>query len=159
MPRADRLADSRQRSDSGLTLLELLISVALLGILLALAVPGYSQYRNRVRSAQAASDIGALTNSIDQYYADHHQLPGALSDLPSAPTADPWGQPYVYYNVSDNGKGGARKDKALNPINSDYDLYSKGPDGVSKPQISQKDSLDDIIRASNGRFIGVAADF
>lgn len=152
-------AAPRQRLRRGLTLLELLISVALLGILVAVALPVYSQYRNRVLTAQAASDIAALSVNIDQYYADYRRLPNALSDLPSAPTTDPWGQPYVYYNVADNGKGGARKDKALNPINSDFDLYSKGPDRVSKPQISLKDSLDDIIRASNGRFVGVAAEF
>jgi general secretion pathway protein G len=52
-----------------------------------------------------------------------------------------------------------RKDHALNPINSDYDLYSLGKNGVSKKQISQKDSVDDIIRARDGGFIGLAADF
>ena len=72
---------------------------------------------------------------------------------------DPWGIPYVYYNVAANGKGGARKDHALNPINTDFDLYSKGPDKETKPQISHKSSLDDVIRARSGAFIGVAADF
>jgi general secretion pathway protein G len=72
---------------------------------------------------------------------------------------DPWGQPYQYYNIAANGKGGARKDKALNPLNSDFDLYSVGPDGLTKSQVSNKDSLDDVIRANNGGFIGNASDF
>ena len=58
-----------------------------------------------------------------------------------------------------NGKGGARKDHALNPLNTDYDLYSSGADGQSKPQITQKLSLDDVIRASNGAYVGLASDF
>ena len=52
-----------------------------------------------------------------------------------------------------------RKDHKLNPINSDFDLYSMGKNGVSKTQISNKDSLDDVIRANNGGFVGRASDF
>jgi general secretion pathway protein G len=52
-----------------------------------------------------------------------------------------------------------RKDHKLNPINSDFDLYSMGRNGTSQTQISQKDSLDDIIRANNGGFVGLASDF
>ncbi len=43
------------------------------------------------------------------------------------------------------------------PINSDYDLYSKGPDGASQGPLTAKASRDDIIRANNGRFIGPVA--
>jgi len=52
-----------------------------------------------------------------------------------------------------------RKDHKLNPINSDYDLFSMGRNQKFKTQISNKDSLDDIIRANDGGFIGVAQDF
>jgi hypothetical protein len=38
-------------------------------------------------------------------------------------------------------------------------LFSPGKDGVFKPQLTQKDSLDDIVRAQDGAFVGVAADF
>jgi general secretion pathway protein G len=44
-------------------------------------------------------------------------------------------------------------------LNSDYDLYSVGKDGLTKPQITNKDSLDDVIRANDGRFIDLAANF
>ena len=49
------------------------------------------------------------------------------------------------------GRGHARKDHALNPINTDFDLHSMGVDGQTKPQITQRDSLDDIIRAGTGK--------
>ena len=68
--------------------------------------------------------------------------------------------PYFYTKLAGvNGHGGARKDHKLNPINSDYDLFSAGKNGVFKPQVSQKDSLDDIIRARDGGFIGLAEEF
>jgi len=45
------------------------------------------------------------------------------------------------------------------PINSDYDLYSKGPDGLSLKPLTAAPSRDDIVRANNGSFIGIAADY
>jgi general secretion pathway protein G len=55
--------------------------------------------------------------------------------------------------------GQVRKDRFLVPINSDYDLYSVGPDGMSASPLTAKISQDDIIRASDGLFIGRACDF
>ena len=45
------------------------------------------------------------------------------------------------------------------PINSDYDLYSVGPDGDSSPQLHNAVSRDDVIRARDGAFVGLAEDF
>ena len=53
----------------------------------------------------------------------------------------------------------ARKDRALNPINTDFDLYSVGADGQTHGQVSHRRSADDVLRANNGRFIGLGADF
>ena len=73
---------------------------------------------------------------------------------------DPWNRPYAYTNLaSAAGKGSARKDKKLNPLNSDFDLYSLGKDGESKLPLSPKVSEDDVIRARDGRFVGLAKDF
>jgi general secretion pathway protein G len=49
-----------------------------------------------------------------------------------------------------------RKDRNLVPINSDYDLYSMGPDGESMPPLTAARSRDDIVRANNGGFVGTA---
>jgi general secretion pathway protein G len=57
------------------------------------------------------------------------------------------------------GGGQPRKDRFLVPINSDYDLYSMGPDGASTPPLTAKASHDDIIRASDGAYVGVAENF
>jgi general secretion pathway protein G len=47
----------------------------------------------------------------------------------------------------------------MNPINSDYDLYSVGPDGDSSPQLVSKKGRDDIVRANDGEFIGLASEY
>ena len=44
-------------------------------------------------------------------------------------------------------------------INSDFDLYSSGPDGQSMPTLNATVSRDDIVRAADGAFYGVAASF
>ncbi len=58
-----------------------------------------------------------------------------------------------------NVVGQARKDRFLVPINSDYDLYSLGKDGRSVAALTAKDSRDDVVRASDGAFIGLASNF
>jgi len=52
-----------------------------------------------------------------------------------------------------------RKDKNLTPINTYYDLYSTGKDGLSVSPLTAKHSRDDIVRANDGGFIGLATDF
>ena len=75
---------------------------------------------------------------------------------------DPWGNPFQYLRINGGnlkGKGSLRKDKSLVPVNSDFDLYSMGKDGVSVPPFTAKQSHDDIVRANNGGYIGLAADY
>jgi len=45
------------------------------------------------------------------------------------------------------------------PVNSDFDLYSKGKDKESVAAFTAKMSHDDIVRANNGMFVGLADDF
>ncbi|MGA8009170.1 MAG: prepilin-type N-terminal cleavage/methylation domain-containing protein [Thiomonas sp.] len=143
----------------GFTLIELMMAITLLGVLTAIALPIYNNYREKVNDAQAQQDVVAVSTAIQSYWQYNRKFPDSLADIGMAGKLDPWGHPYVYYNIQENGKGGARKDHALNPINTDFDLYSMGQNGQSTSQITQKVSLDDIIRANNGTYIGLASNY
>ncbi len=149
-----------RRTAAGLTVIELLFAVLIVGVLAGIAQSKYSDYREKIRRNQAIQEITTLQVVIGQYVLEERKVPASLADVGRAGMLDPWGRPYLYTDLgAPGGHGAARKDHSLNPINSDYDLYSLGPDGVTKTQLTNKDSLDDIVRARDGAFIGVAADF
>lgn len=52
-----------------------------------------------------------------------------------------------------------RRDRYMYPLNTDYDLFSLGPDGRTAVSLGQAVGLDDVIRANNGGFFGSAADY
>jgi general secretion pathway protein G len=148
------------RRASGLTLVELMLVVAIIGVLAGIAIPKYNQYQERMKQTQAIQDITVLQAQIKQYALDSGSYPASLADVGGSGKLDPWGWAYVYQElVSAHGHGLARKDHKLNPLNSDFDLYSVGKDGVSKTQLTNKESLDDIVRARDGAFVGLASDF
>jgi len=157
--RCRAVADPRTSRARGFTIVELMIGTLLVGVLLAVALPSFSRYRDRVRTQHCIQDVTVLSGLVQMYVVANGTYPDSLADIGNAGKTDPWGNAYVYYNIDANGKGHARKDHALNPLNTDFDLYSMGPDGKTKPQITQQDSVDDILRASNGQFIGIAAAF
>jgi general secretion pathway protein G len=72
-----------------------------------------------------------------------------------------WFEPdRAYAGGRGNGSAGRpRKDRFLHPINSDYDLYSMGKDGESVEPLTAQKSHDDVIRANDGRFVGLAVEF
>lgn len=145
---------------AGLTLVEIMLVLMLIGVLASVAMPAYANYRERINRSKAILDIRVLQVLIADYAASEGSFPASLADVGNGGMLDPWGHAYAYVDLTTiKGHGQARKDHKLNPINSDFDLYSMGKDGVSKTQLTQKDSLDDIVRARDGSFVGIATDF
>ena len=144
----------------GFTLIEILIAMAIIGVLVSLGISKYADYRERVRVYQAVTEIGAMSVIISNYMLDAGSPPDTLDQVGATGNLDPWGRPYEYFNLSTaKGNGKARKDKSVNPLNSDFDLYSVGRDGQSRSSLVPKESRDDVVRARDGRFIGLARDF
>jgi len=141
----------------GFTIVEILIVVSIVATLAAIAIPAYMNYRERARVKHAIAELTVLSLLINQHQLDFGQYPPALAAVANASKPDPWGRPYVYVNLQNaKGKGQARKNKNLVPINSDYDLYSVGKDGQSVGPLTAKASRDDVIRANDGGFFGLA---
>jgi general secretion pathway protein G len=130
-----------------------------LGVTAAIAIPIYTQYKVKLNTAIAVKDIVNIQVAVESYYQAKDIFPNSLTDVSMNLLLDPWGATYVYLNLAGAPIGQMRKDQALVPINSDYDLYSKGPDGASVAPLTAAKSRDDIVRGNNGAFIGVAADY
>lgn len=146
----------------GFTIIELMIAFAIISVLAIIALPSYESYREKGRVAQAMGDIGTMAVDLTRYYADKMRYPDSLADIGKAGLNDPWGHTYKYLRLSPIAQGmmgQVRKDKNLVPINADFDLYSMGKDGTSAAPLTAKASRDDVVRANNGRFIGLARDY
>ena len=146
----------------GFTLIELILVIAVIGILSAIALPTYGAYREKQRITVCNMDIRAIDVALRKYSIENNRYPDSLEDAGLGGMKDPWGNPYRYLNIADSGKnapGGARKDHFLVPINTDFDVYSMGPDGASAPPLTAKSSRDDIVRANNGQYIGPASEY
>ena len=136
------------------------MTIAILGVLATIAISSYSKYMDRAKIAQVVFQMGSLDPMLAQYELDTGALPVSLANIGAGGMLDPWGRPYGYISHDNQkGKGQWRKDHNIVPINSDYDLWSNGKDGQSLPPLTAKPSRDDIVRASNGRFIGLASEF
>jgi general secretion pathway protein G len=146
----------------GIGLLDLMVTLVVAAMLVALAIPAYGMFVKRAKVAAAIGDIGEIALAIEVYRLNNNdQMPPSLADLSIQVPLDPWGRPYEFLDVRTAGPGvaGLRKDGKLNPLNTDFDLYSRGRDGDSKGPLSASVSRDDVVRANNGAFIGLGENY
>jgi len=154
-------------------LIEVMIVIAITGILASIAIPNFIKYREKARIEVAIMEMRFIEKVNANYVVENSKLPEDLSEIGMDRILDPWGRPYNYLRIQasdeapdDKGKkddkgekGKPRKDHALHPINSDFDLYSVGKDGKSTAPLTAKISQDDIIRANNGGFLGLVSGY
>jgi len=145
----------------GFTLVEVLVAATVVAALLAIALPKFASYRLQAQIAQAVSDLRSVDLAIQIYRRQNNTLPNNLSNLGIPITPDPWGRPYEYLKIEGDpiALTNAKKDLFHVPINSDFDLYSKGVDGATSSIIVLPASQDDIIRANKGGYVGLASDY
>ena len=157
----DLLTPHRQSRITGFSLVEILVAIAILAALLAIAIPQYQSYRSDSMISKGIGDLRMLDNQLKSYKMSNETFPSALNQVPQGDMLDPWGNLYQYLMIEGNAKakGQERKDKNLVPINSDFDLYSMGADGKTSAPLTAKASQDDIVRANDGSYFGLASKY
>lgn len=125
----------RRPSEAGFTLLEILVVVAILGLLIGLVAPAVLRQLGSARASIARQSIERLSTVLDLYKLDVGSYPTTEQGLQAlvaqpagvagwngpylkgeATPADAWGRPYVYRSPSTRA-------------GRDYDLCSRGPNG------------------------------
>lgn len=99
-----------RRRTSGFTLVELLLAVAIIGILAAIAVPNLANAVQRARQRRTMTDMRAVANAVSSYGVDWvavpHVVDGTVNDilpyitptyLRRKPVEDGWNNPMHYY--------------------------------------------------------------
>ena len=165
---------NKRDSCQGFTLLEIIFGTFIVLTLAGIAVPLFADYLHKAKVDRAVLDIRTMEKEIILFELEKGRYPGwpddmleTMKEIGRDHFKDPWGTPYQYRNLAQGPHTGGgkpkfcRRDRSYNPLNYDFDLYSVGPDRQvpTHNQITANKGADDIVRAANGRYVGVGAQF
>lgn len=151
-----KLTGCNRKRYGGFTLIELMIAVAIIGIVGAIATLTFQSFADKSKIKKAVSEIASIQTEIKAFQTSSGSLPNSLADIKKGNFLDPWGNSYRYSNFDIVPSTLWRKDKNLHPLNVDYDLWSNGKDGLTHKNLTAAVSYDDVIRANDGAYIGLA---
>lgn len=127
-------SESRDRRQ-GFTLVEILLVVAILGILAGVAVVSLKGRTKTASISATRASIQAIQTAIDTYEVDNGMYPASLQNLLTKGSENNWNGPYLKDGRPPKDAWGA--DFAYSQKGDGYELRSAGPDG-------QQGSADDL---------------
>ena len=117
----------------GFTLVELMLVVAIIGMLAAMVVPRLVGRTQQAKVSRAKSDVSAIGLALDLYELDLGIYPAKLQELidePSSVTGGQWNGPYLKKGLPKDPWGREYQyEKQGSGNKQDYKLWSLGPDG------------------------------
>lgn len=132
-----RAAAAARQGERGMTLLEIMIVIAILGMLASVIVVAVMNQFDNAKINTTKIKLGSLKQAVQQYYATTGNYPSqgegfralmnppdGLKPMIEGEPKDEWGNTIMYFNPPKNGRG-------------QFELISKGPDG-------QEGTEDDI---------------
>jgi general secretion pathway protein G len=124
-----------------------------------MAFPAYGKIKDKVREVRAMEEIRGLEKDINAWTIEKGSLPPGLDVIGRAANTlnDPWGRPYEYHPFPAFAPRFETVGGSANPMNADYDLYSKGVDGDTDVDVGKPVSQDDILRTGDGGFVGLGS--
>lgn len=66
------------RHSGGFTLLEIIVNIAIIAILLAIAIPAYTIFKDKANTGKAKSDLRAIQNAVELLASDTDKWPGGI---------------------------------------------------------------------------------
>ena len=161
------------KQQKGFTIFEVLIALviaSILGVLSSWAMgSGAPDCSNpdakqnplmRAKISQVSGDLGKIHMALSRFALSYDRYPTTLAEAGVGDLRDPWGNPYEYLVVlGRTDVGPVRKDHNLKPVNTGYDIYSRGPDGDTATPFTSTSGQDDIVMAADGDFFGLACQY
>ena len=127
----------RRRGDDGFTLLEMLVVLAIMGLLAAIIAPQVLKYLGSSRAETAKVQIQNIDAALQLYRLDVGRYPTqeeGLGALVSAPASEPgWNGPYLQKASALNDPWGAPYQYRFPGQHGEIDVYSRGPDKGAGP--------------------------
>jgi type IV pilus assembly protein PilA len=126
----------RIRNRKGFTLVELMIVVAIIGILAAIAIPNFLQFRLKAKTSEAKSNLGAIRSTEVAYFAEWNFYvtgagpnPRAVTDLDGAKAA--WNTNTTFSRVGFAPEGQIYYSYTIEPTATVYQTQSVGFSSVA----------------------------
>jgi len=137
-----------KQARDGFTLIEIMIAIAILGILAAVIAPSFFGYLKTARISSAKSTLQTMKSGITFYNAHTGQWPARLKDLIEKPRDEKlrkkWQGPYIEVEEIPEDPWGNAYQYKINPPGSarPYELFSYGPEGKGAPKEDWVDVRD-----------------